>query len=297
MWNELFAVIAPVILIAGIGAFWAKSGSYYPAEFIGRIVMNIGAPALVINTFSRIDSDFGALQQVMLVALVVLVVLGVIGVTIIRLMKVDLSTFLPTLLFPNSGNMGLPLCLFAFGERGLALAMVFFLVMLVAHFTLGIAVVTHGRGSAMERIKEQARQPILYAFVIGLCVAIFEWSLPVWISNTVGLLAGLTIPMMLLTLGVSLVTLKVSDWPHALVFSVIRVLGSLLVAWLACEWLSVDDVVTRGVILLQATMPAAVFNYILALRYERNPQAVAGVVVMSTVISLMIIPVVLSFYL
>jgi len=102
---------------------------------------------------------------------------------------------------------------------------------------------------------------------------------------------------MLLTLGVSLASLKVSDWPHALVFSVLRVVGGFAAAWFVCDLLGVTDPTVRGVILLQAMMPAAVFNYLLALRYDREPEAVASVVVLSTLLSLLLIPIYLSQYL
>lgn len=297
MWNELAAVVAPVLLIAGMGALWMRSGEAYPAEFIGRLVMTIGAPALIVHTLSRVNFDFQQLQQVIVVALGILLILGVVGYGIARYMNQKVTTMLPSVLFSNSGNMGLPLCFFAFGDVGLALAMGFFLVTFCAHFTLGMLMMTHGRGRLSEQLREQLRQPVLYAFALGLSLAVFDWSLPVWASNTLGLLAGMTIPLMLLTLGVSLASLKVSDWPHALVFSVLRVLGGFAAAWFVCDLLGVTDPTVRGVILLQAMMPAAVFNYLLALRYDREPEAVASVVVLSTLLSLLLIPVYLSQYL
>jgi predicted permease len=297
VWNELAAVVAPVLLIAGIGALWVRSGAVYPAEFIGRLVMTIGAPALIVHTLSRVSFDFQQLQQVIAVALCVLLVIGLLGYGLARYMDKKVASMLPPVLFSNSGNMGLPLCLFAFGEVGLALAMGFFLVTFCAHFTLGMLMMTHGRGRLSEQLREQLRQPVLYAFAVGLSVAVFEWTLPVWASNTLGLLAGMTIPLMLLTLGVSLASLKVSDWHSALAFSVLRVVGGFTCAWLACDLLGVDDSTVRGVILLQAMMPAAVFNYLLALRYDREPQAVASIVVLSTLLSLLLIPVFLSQYL
>jgi len=297
VWNELAAVVAPVLLIAGVGALWVRSGAAYPAEFIGRLVMNIGAPALIVHTLSRVSFDFQQLQQVILVALCVLLVLGLLGYGLARYMDQKVASMLPSVLFSNSGNMGLPLCFFAFGDVGLALAMGFFLVTFCAHFTLGMLMMTHGRGRLSEQLREQLRQPVIYAFALGLSLAVFEWTLPVWANNTLGLLAGMTIPLMLLTLGVSLASMKITDWPRASAFSVLRVAGGFITAWLVCELVGVTDPTVRGVILLQAMMPAAVFNYLLALRYDREPQAVASIVVLSTLLSLLLIPVLLSQYL
>jgi len=297
VWNELAAVVAPVLLIAGIGALWVRSGAAYPAEFIGRLVMNIGAPALIVHTLSRVSFDFQQLQQVIMVALCVLLVLGFLGYGLARYMDQKVASMLPSVLFSNSGNMGLPLCFFAFGDVGLALAMGFFLVTFCAHFTLGMLMMTHGHGRLSEQLREQLRQPVLYAFALGLSLAVFEWTLPVWANNTLGLLAGMTIPLMLLTLGVSLASMKITDWPRASAFSVLRVAGGFITAWFVCELVGVGDPTVRGVILLQAMMPAAVFNYLLALRYDREPQAVASIVVLSTLLSLLLIPILLSQYL
>jgi len=297
VWNELAAVVAPVLLIAGIGALWVRSGAVYPAEFIGRLVMNIGAPALIVHTLSRVSFDFQQLQQVIMVALCVLLVLGFLGYGLARYMDQKVASMLPSVLFSNSGNMGLPLCFFAFGDVGLALAMGFFLVTFCAHFTLGMLMMTHGHGRLSEQLREQLRQPVLYAFALGLSLAVFEWTLPVWANNTLGLLAGMTIPLMLLTLGVSLASMKITDWPRASAFSVLRVAGGFITAWFVCELVGVGDPTVRGVILLQAMMPAAVFNYLLALRYDREPQAVASIVVLSTLLSLLLIPILLSQYL
>jgi len=297
VWNELAAVVAPVLLIAGIGALWVRSGAVYPAEFIGRLVMNVGAPALIVHTLSRVSFDFQQLQQVIMVALCVLLVLGFLGYGLARYMDQKVASMLPSVLFSNSGNMGLPLCFFAFGDVGLALAMGFFLVTFCAHFTLGMLMMTHGHGRLSEQLREQLRQPVLYAFALGLSLAVFEWTLPVWANNTLGLLAGMTIPLMLLTLGVSLASMKITDWPRASAFSVLRVAGGFITAWFVCELVGVGDPTVRGVILLQAMMPAAVFNYLLALRYDREPQAVASIVVLSTLLSLLLIPILLSQYL
>jgi predicted permease len=187
--------------------------------------------------------------------------------------------------------MGLPLCLFAFGETGRALGLAVFLVVFGLQMSLGLLLVA-GRG----QLGQIVRQPVLWATVLAVFMAWRGWALPVWLANTTDLLAGLTIPLMLVTLGVSLASLKVSEWRHSLAFSLLRVVGGfgagILVAWL----LGLQGV-ERGVLILQSAMPVAVFNYLLALKFDREPGEVAGMVLISTGLAFVLLPAIVAYVL
>jgi predicted permease len=289
--NELFAVIAPILICAGLGYAWARKGVGYPVDFVTRLVMNIGAPCLILASFNKSDIDFASMREITLASLVILGFVLIIGVVLIRSLRLDVRTFLPSLLFPNIGNMGLPLCLFAFGETGLALALTIFLLIFSLQLTLGIVLVA-GRGNLTGLI----RQPVLWATAIALILTGMDWSLPAWLDNTTSILGGFTIPLMLLTLGVSLAELKVAEWKHSLLFSVIRVLGGFALALMVATWFGLQGV-ERGVLILQFSMPVAVFNYLLALRFEREPGEVAGMVVLSTLLAFICLPFMVAFVL
>lgn len=291
MFNELFAVIAPILICAGLGYGWARKGIAYPVDFVTRIVMNIGAPCLIIASFSKADINIGKMTELALATVVILLFMLVIGIVLIRVMRLQVSTFLPSLLFPNIGNMGLPLCLFAFGETGLALGLTIFLVIFTLQMSLGIAMVA-GRGN----LGSLFRQPVLWATAIAVMLVSTGQTLPAWLGNTTSILGGLTIPLMLITLGVSLAQLKVSEWKHSLFFSVVRVAGGFGLAVLVARLLGLEGV-DRGVLILQSSMPVAVFNYLLALRYEREPGEVAGMVVLSTLLAFAILPLIVSYVL
>ena len=187
--------------------------------------------------------------------------------------------------------MGLPLCLFAFGQTGLALGLTVFLVIFTLQMSLGI-LLTAGRGDPRELLK----QPVLWATVIAVTLVATGESLPEWLDNTTSILGGATIPLMLITLGVSLAQLKVAEWKHSLLFSLIRVLGGFGLAVLVADLFGLQGV-DRGVLILQSSMPVAVFNYLLALRYQREPGEVAGMVVLSTLLAFALLPFIVSFVL
>ncbi|MDH4019469.1 MAG: AEC family transporter [Xanthomonadales bacterium] len=291
MFNELFSVIAPILICAGLGYGWARKGLDYPVDFVTRLVMNIGAPCLIVSSFSKSGIDIGKMAEISAAVVVILLVMLALGGILIRMMGLKIGTFLPSLLFPNIGNMGLPLCLFAFGETGLALGLTVFLVIFALQMSLGIILVA-GRGNLRGLIG----QPVLWATAIAVVLVSTGSSLPGWLDNTTSILGGATIPLMLITLGVSLAQLKVAQWKHSLLFSLIRVLGGFGLAVLVAELFRLEGV-DRGVLILQSSMPVAVFNYLLALRYQREPGEVAGMVVLSTLLAFALLPFIVGFVL
>lgn len=291
MINELIAVIAPTFICAALGYGWARKGLDYPVEFVTRLVMNIGAPCLILSSFSKVGVDVGKMVQLSIAIVLIVLLMLVFGIILIRVLRLKVSTFLPTLLFPNIGNMGLPLCLFAFGETGLALGLTVFMVIFTLQMSLGILLVA-GKGN----LNSLFRQPVLWATGIAVILVSTGSSLPVWLDNTTSILGGITIPLMLITLGVSLAQLKVAEWKYSLLFSMLRVLGGFGLAVLVAGLLDLEGV-ERGVLILQSSMPVAVFNYLLALRYQREPGEVAGMVVLSTLLAFALLPFIVSFVL
>ena len=304
MLLELWNVIAPVLICTAIGFFWGRSSTPYAAEFVSRAVMNIGAPCLVVSAISQVEISGQDFAQVALAAVLVFIGTAVLGAIVIRLYKgkdagkgnLGGRSLLSAVVFPNNGNMGLPLCLFAFGEQGLALGLSFFLVQMTALMTGGVALMSRASTGLRPMLTDLAKQPLIYAIIIALWLIGSGTRLPLWVDSTVELLAGFTIPLMLITLGVSLSNLTTTGWWRSIVFSTLRIGGGLVFAWVAVSLLGITGT-ARNVVLLQAIMPAAVFNYLLALKFDRDPNAVAGVVVASTIMALLAVPLLLTFLL
>lgn len=290
MLYDLFSIMAPVLTCAAIGFIWARSGYEFNPEFVSRLVLNVGAPCLMLSVLSSVAMDIASFQRMALACVLIAVVMAVLGTIIPRLRGDDVRAFLPSFMFPNVGNMGLPVCMLAFGEQGLALALAFFMVLSVAHFPAGILL---AGGRAAGGFSGLLKMPILYAIVAGVLLLVFEIRLPTAVKNSVELIGGMTIPLMLITLGVSLQRLHIAQWRQALFYSVMRIGGGLLVGLLVA-WLLQLEGVERGVVIVQAAMPVAVFNYLFAERFQREPKAVAGMVVMSTLISFATLPVILA---
>jgi len=287
--SPLVPIILPVILCAAIGVFWVRFKQPFDHEFVRRIVLWISAPALIVGTLGKTVISAELLQHVLLASMCMLAFTAVFAAAACVLLRLSLRDFLIPLVFGNFGNMGLPLCLFAFGQEGLAIGLGVFLVTTISHFSFGVAVLS---GKAM--IKGVLSSPVIYAGVFA-CLLIFNhWHLPLPLQNTLELLGGISIPLMLITLGVSLSSLRLQGVGKSLGLGCLRLLVGLGGGVATVYILDLEGMV-RNVVLLQSATPAAVFNYLLAMQYRREPDTVAGMVVSSTLISFISIPVLLYF--
>lgn len=291
MISDLFDILAPVFLTAGIGYGWARLGGPFNTDFVTVLATNIGTPALILATLTRLEVSPAAFAEMGLAAVISLAVFAAIGVAVLRLAKLPNHSYLPALMFANTGNMGLPLCLFAFGPVGLSLAIAVFAINAVAQFTIG-ALIASGEMSW----RRLARTPVIYAVALALVFMLSGSKPPAWFANTIELIGGLTIPLMLLALGVSLARLSVRSFGRSFLLSLLRIAMGLAVGVAIAEVLGMTGV-ARGVIILQTAMPVAVFNYLFAQRYARAAEEVAGMVVLSTLIAFAGLPILLAILL
>ncbi|NKB43472.1 MAG: AEC family transporter [Alphaproteobacteria bacterium] len=291
MFAEILTVIAPVGILAAIGFVWDRKGLPFDTNMVAYLVTNLGAPCLVVSTLLANRPDPDVIASMGLAALLVVVVVTLVAGIGLSLSGQPIKVYLPALTFPNSGNIGIPLCLFAFGDEGLTLSVSFFAVMALTQFTLGISI-------AAGRISARAvfGNPVLWAALISVALLLAEVELPRLISGSVDTLAGMVIPLMLMSLGISLSRLKPNALMRSTVYSVLRlVLG--LGAGICVAWMLDLEGVARAAVIIQAAMPTAVFNYLFAVRYDNQPSEVAGIVVVSTILSFLTLPLLLVFVL
>jgi len=288
---ELFSILAPLFICAGIGFLWARRGQSYDRELTTSLIMNVGAPCLVFSKLASLEVDPLETGRMIVGALMAMGIFAGIGWIVLRLVRLPAHTYMGPLVFANTGNLGLPLCFFAFGSAGLALATAWFACVTLTHYSLGIWLWS-GRAS----FRELLRTPLAWAAALAMAVSIYRLPLPVWIQHTTSLLGGLTIPLMLLMLGVSLNQLHTKRLLRAFGLAGLRVgMGLAVGAFLARE-LAMEGV-ARNVLIVECSMPAAVFNYVMAQRYRRSPDDVANIVVLSSLIVFAVLPLLLGMLL
>jgi predicted permease len=291
LFAEIFSVIAPLVVLAGAGWLWAARGKPFQIDQISLLVTNFGTPCLVIHALLAAEVDRSMIGTMALATLSAMVAFMAINAAVLRLMKLSVRDYVAGLTFPNAGNAGLSLSLFAYGQPGLALGIIFFAVSSLGNFTIGQSILA-GRGNLAAVL----RSPMIYAVLIGVAGNLLQLQPPVWVMRSLQTAGGIAIPLMLFTLGVSLATLKVHGLKRGLLLSALRLLAGLG-AGFGLSWLLGLEGVARGVFIIQCVMPVAVVNYIFAVRYNRDPQTMASLVVISTLLSFATLPALLALVL
>ena len=282
-------ITAPVFLLAAVGFAWVKMGFEYRVEFVTRLAMTLSVPCLIFAALMQTDVDPEALAALSLAAFVAYGLVMVGCFVVVKLARLDMQTYLAPLIFGNTGNLGLPLALFAFGEVGLGYAVVVFAVMAILSFTIGIWMVA-GSGS----LKRVVREPLVAATLLGALFLWQGWETPAFLTNTIELIGQMAIPMMLITLGVAVARLETKAMTRAAVLSVVKVFICVGAAWLAAHWFGLEPI-AAAVLIVQVATPVAVTSYLLAEKYGADAQPVAGLVVASTLLSVLALPVLLAF--
>jgi predicted permease len=291
MFLQILQITAPAFLLATAGYVWARLKMSFDLEFITRLAINFSMPCLIFSVLVKVEIDPAAFRDIALASVVAYAALAGVMWLGIRATGLGMRTYLAPGVFANTGNVGLPVALFAYGQQGLAFAIVIFAIMATFSFTIGIYMVA-GRG----RFSEVLKQPLVYASILGGVFALQGWSVPVWLLNSLDLAGQISIPLMLLTLGFSIASLSVGEAGRAVVFSLAKLSISAAIA-IRVVWLFDLTGVARGALVLQLVMPVAVTSYLIAERYGAEPGKVAGTVVVSTLISVGAIPVALALLL
>ncbi|MEK6204261.1 MAG: AEC family transporter, partial [Amylibacter sp.] len=219
-------IVAPVFLLSLIGFFWVKRGLEYRVAFVTQLAMSLSVPCLIFVALMNADIDRNVLAVTFIAAFVAYLLVTLVFIVIVKVLQLEIRTYLAPLIFGNTGNLGLPLAMFAFGEVGLSYAIIIFAVMAVYSFSFGVWLVSGG-GSMVKVIKE----PLVGSTLLGALFLYNGWHTPVWLTNTLELVGQMAIPMMLITLGVALARLRPDNFGRAFALSVIKVVICTGLAW------------------------------------------------------------------
>jgi predicted permease len=285
---EIFKPLSPVIpvflLIAAgfVFAHWKKIS----LASVTEIIVYLGTPSLVFSSLASKPLFAGDLA---ILASGIIAIYAGVGV-LIRLYFITFRFhsrgFALPVLFMNAGNMGIPLALFAFGPAGMQRATLLFVMCTFLQYSLGIYIL-QGRGNW----REVFRLPLIYATIAGLTVNLAQMNIPVLLLQPITMLGQATIPIMLISLGYRLHAVESLQWGHALGGALLRICGGFAAANIAVNIIGADGV-NRQVLLLYGALPAAVINFILTEKYSQDPALAASIVVISTFISVLTIPLV-----
>jgi len=288
IYLKLIDVIVPVFALIGVGYFLGKKNPTYDTKFVTYFAAKFGSPALAFYAITSTGISFNLFINYFFYTLLAVVGFSIIGLVVLSLQKRDFISELPPLILPNCGNMGLPICLFAYGKLGLGVASAISAVIIISHFTFGIFL-----ASKKISFKVLLESTPVYAVLIAVILLYYNIQPPKFIENTAFLLAYSTIALILMSLGIALTKLKVFSFKNAVISTIVRLILGPLVA-LGLIYLFDLKGVPAGVLLIQCSMPSAILTYLVASVYSSKKvvNSIASTIVVSTIVSFLTIPII-----
>ena len=288
IYIKLFEVLFPVFFIVGIGFFLGKKNPNLNTSFITSYSANFGTPALIIFAVMTSGLSYNMFADYFIYWLVAMFFFAVVGILFLVFLKKDYSRELPPFILPNTGNMGIPICLFAYGTSGMGIAAAISSVIVLLHFTLNIFL-----ASKKFDILVIIKSPSFYAILITVGFLYFEIEMPTFVLNTVMLLGYAMIVMILMSLGIALTQLKVFSLKNSIISSVGRVIAGPIIGYLIIKTFNLTGY-AAGALLIQSSMPSAILTYLIASMYSPKEiiDNIASTVVVSTLMSIVTVPVI-----
>ncbi|ELR97701.1 AEC family transporter [Gloeocapsa sp. PCC 73106] len=281
--------IAPVALIILIG-FIASRFLSLETQSLSEITVYILAPALVAHSLYRttvsLESATGLILGFLLVSLVIYVIVQIVA-RMLRLPQSLRTSLLASTLFPNNGNLGLPLISLAFGSVGLERAIIYMIASSVLTFGLGPPLLK-GKGLKFG-LNLTLKLPLFWAMVLGLTGRLFHVSLPLNLADGVKLLGEGAIPLALVILGIQLAGTKFTIKVKELLGVALRLLLAPLVALIIGTLLQLD-LIDLQVLVIQSAMPTAVNTVVLVTEFGGDIDWATRAIVLSTLISFITLP-------
>jgi malate permease and related proteins len=279
--------ILPIILLSSAGYALGKFLHIEP-QSVGRVVFYVFSPVLIFDLMLKNRLNLKEAALTIAFTLSIILTMGALTFLLGRILKFErtaLTAILITTMFANTGNYGLPLVSFAFGEKALPFAGIYFVITTVLFYSLGVLIASLGHMNFKEAALGLFKVPTLYAVLLAIVINALGITLPIPLARTVELAAGGTIPLMLVLLGLQLTNVEFSNNLKPLQLSVfLRLLIAPLGALLFAALFGIHEAARQGTV-TQASMPSMVSSTVLATEYHLDAKLVTAVVFISTLLS------------
>lgn len=291
MFLTILNIILPVIFVVLIGYLWNRYNKDFNPIAVTKLVANIGLPCLIYDSLTRSNLTINIYFKIFLSAFSVLAIGFLFGYLLIKIFRLPSIKLTTPLMHPNTGNMGIPLSLLAFGNEGLALAAGFASIVMVSHFTANTAI-----SSGNYSLKRIILSPVLLSLIFSLIILFYKIEMPNFFNSITKILSGFVIPLVLLSLGISLSKINIKKLKIGFVLGSFKLISGPFIGLLVVYLLKLDGNVAK-VVILQASMPAAILTYLIAAQNNSYDQEIGTAVFVSTIGSAFSIPIILFFLL
>lgn len=290
MLIRIVSILFPLFAITALGYFVGRRMKP-DLSHANKLNMDVFVPALVFGALVSKDFRLGEYLPLLFATIVIIVGSGVAGWLAARAAGIATKTLVPPMMFNNSGNLGLPLAVLAFGESALAPAVVMFVVSNVIHFSYGAWLLDHH-----TRLTTVWRSPSILATIAGLAVGFL--GIEVWppLLMSIKMVGDISIPLMLFALGVRLADSRISAVGFGLFGAVLRPVVGMALAWALLQMLDLPPR-EQALLLVFGALPPAVLNYMFAERYNQEPDKVASMVLIGNLAAVVFLPLALALVL
>lgn len=290
LFLQIFNTVFPLFSIVLVGFLYAR---VRPTDMTvaNRINMSVFIPALIFSVMAAKEFHIAQYKSLIVAAACVVLGSGLLVWPLCRFLGVSAKTLVPPMMFNNSGNLGIPLMVLAFGETALPIAVVLFLTENLLHFSVGMYLL-----NPKTKLTNILKMPMIIATILGLVWSLNGWTLAPAIGTSVNMLGQISIPLMLFALGVRMTEVDLSHWKLGVISGFLCPLSGIIIAliWQLTVGLSNENFTY---LLVFACLPPAVLNYMVAELFQQEPHKVASMVLIGNLMSLAVVPSVLFYVL
>lgn len=284
MIGRILEITLPIFAIVFVGFVY---GRFTKPNMFGanKIIMDLALPCLVFTSLSAKKFDFYSHGTFLLGITSIIILSGLLTIPFARFLGTGKKALLPSVMFVNVGPIGIPLVVLAFGQDYLGLAILFMVLSNVYHFSIGVSLM-----SGKFDIKLLATNPLILSSVLGILFSFYSFIFPSWLNISLTMVGSILVPLMLLSLGIRLAESKVEYLKVGLLGSIWTFIIRISVVLVITQFLELDPI-QKGTLILFAALPSAIFNYMIADRFNCEPNKVASIVIVGHILCLIFLPI------
>lgn len=287
---RIFDIVFPIFAIVALGYAYGRI-KHSNMDSVNHMIMDVFVPALVFAKLANSDFSLGEYIPLALGSVIIMLGSGLVLWPIVKQTAVQTKTFIPPMMFSNAANIGLPLQVLAFGEQALPAAVILLLTFNLLHFSLGIYILDH-RSHWLDTFK----QPVILAGIAAIVFKLLDLQLPSSAAIPLDMMGNVCVPLMLFSLGMRLTTAEFSDLKLGLIAGITAPVLGMSIALLVTAFIAMPSA-HIGNLLLFAALPPAIMNFLMAEKFNQEPEKVASIVMIGNMLAIITLPLALAYVL
>jgi len=289
-------VILPVFITVAIG-FIAQHFLRLDLKTLSRFALYVLVPCMVFTAMARTTIALIEFSQIVIfyvIASALLYGISEIAARALRLDSAAASSFHIAILFTNCVNVGFPILLLAYDASAVERGLIYMILMQIVLQTFGVYLAARGNANWRDAARRVAQMPGMYALALGLAVNAFALPIPATLFDPLKLVGDSILPFLLVVLGMQLAEVNLrGQWLVASVATFIRLVVAAIISIGVANVMGLQGI-TRNTLILENSMPTAIFGVALAQEFDAAPDLITTVIFISTLASMFTLTVLIA---